>query len=363
MSSSEQTARALGEVLLTTEISGIVISPGSRNTPLALMFDAHFGDKVSMVLDERAAAFVALGMARATGRPAVLLCTSGSAGAHYLPALLEARYGRVPLIAITADRPAELQHVGAPQTISQTRFFGEHVLDALEIPAGSDTKWVRVVVAKTVARSVGSPPGPVHLNVAFREPLYEPDAEEHELTPAGPRIERGELSATTSQLSAIEQCVESAGHRGLIVCGPLAPATVNPVAFANAVNELSLQLGWPVIAEPASGLRFTAHDQSLLVSDSNALLRHPATRENLKPACVLQFGQNPTSKALSTWLGSLGETTERILIDPDGMWHDPHVSASRLMVASPIALCKSLTARLRERTGHAAWPGWTRTSY
>ncbi len=366
MSSSTDTARAISEVLLGADISGIVVSPGSRNTPLTLMLDAHFNDRVTVVLDERAAAFVAIGMARATGRPAVLLCTSGSAGSHYLPALLEARYGRVPIIAITADRPAELKHVGAPQTIAQTRLFGEHVLATREIPANSEARWVRVVTAQLVAQSMGSPVGPVHLNVGFREPLYEAGADSLPISEAGPRIERGVLFPTPAQIDSLDSCLAAARNRGLIVCGPLAPATLQPRAFANAIHALSQHLGWPVIAEPASGLRFADIDPTLLITDANALLRHPSTRELLQPACVLQFGQNPTSNIVSQWLGALPADCERVMVDPDGMWHDPHTSASKLMVCDPIALCQALYGRISKRAGGAAWPptttatDWTR---
>jgi 2-succinyl-5-enolpyruvyl-6-hydroxy-3-cyclohexene-1-carboxylate synthase len=154
----------------------------------------------------------------------------------------------------------------------------------------------------------------------------------------------------------------SARTQGLIVCGPLAPATLDPRAFATAIHTLSQHLGWPVIAEPASGLRFADLDHSLLITDSSALLRHPSTRELLQPACILQFGQNPTSKIVSHWLGALPAECERVMIDPDGMWHDPHASASTLIVCDPISLCQNLSERIRKRAGRAAWPPATAAS-
>ncbi|HET6344486.1 MAG TPA: 2-succinyl-5-enolpyruvyl-6-hydroxy-3-cyclohexene-1-carboxylic-acid synthase, partial [Myxococcota bacterium] len=158
----------------------VVVSPGSRSTPLVLAYAAQPNVELHCVLDERSAGFFALGLARATGRAAVLICTSGSAVAHYLPALAEANASHVPLVVLTADRPPELHHCGAPQTMDQNRIFGAHVRWFCDIgaPHGDvSPRWLRTVAAQALDHAEGAQPGPVHINVPMREPLWEPDSD------------------------------------------------------------------------------------------------------------------------------------------------------------------------------------------
>ncbi|HZO13750.1 MAG TPA: 2-succinyl-5-enolpyruvyl-6-hydroxy-3-cyclohexene-1-carboxylic-acid synthase [Polyangiaceae bacterium] len=325
----------------------VVLSPGSRSTPLALAFDACTSAKVHVVLDERAAGFVALGIGRATGRPAVLLCTSGSAGAHYLPAVIEARQSRVPLLALTADRPAELQACGAPQTVPQARLFGEYVRFHMELPvpdASLDMRWLRNALAQARARTL-EPAGPVHINAPFREPLWAPGLPTQE--PLPPAIVRhGTRTLSTDDVAALAG--ELMRERGVIVLGPRAPATMDARALGAAALRFGRALGWPVIADAASGVRFGEPE---VISCAEAIVRHDA--EALSPTLVLRIGMLPTSKVLTGWLGRHGRT---ILIDPDGEWHDPDGAADALIIADPAPLCEALAVESERDAGWlAAW--------
>lgn len=325
----------------------VVLSPGSRSTPLALAFDACPAATVHVVLDERAAGFVALGIGRATGLPAVLLCTSGSAGAHYLPAVIEARQARVPLFALTADRPAELQTCGAPQTIAQARLFGEHVRFHMELPvpdASLDMRWLRNAIAQARARTL-EPAGPVHVNAPFREPLWEPGLLPPEsLAPA--KVRHGTRCLSESDVAAL---AGELSPRGLIVLGPRAPSTVDARALGAAALELAFTRGWPVIADAASGVRFGEPD---VIASAEAIVRHAPTAEALAPSIVLRIGMLPTSKVLAGWLAR----QRTILIDPDGEWHDPHGAADALIIAEPKGLCEALAVEAeRDASWLRAW--------
>ena len=168
-------AQSIIQIFKAKGVKHIVISPGSRNAPLTIGFNADPYFKCYSVVDERCAAFFALGIAKAKGKPVVLVCTSGTAAANYYPAIVEANYSRVPLIVLTADRPHELREVGAPQTINQVRIFGEHVKWSAEFPIPDEAKetlpYIERHTARAAAISIAAPMGPVHLNIPFREPL------------------------------------------------------------------------------------------------------------------------------------------------------------------------------------------------
>ncbi|MBM4376846.1 MAG: 2-succinyl-5-enolpyruvyl-6-hydroxy-3-cyclohexene-1-carboxylic-acid synthase [Deltaproteobacteria bacterium] len=327
----------------------VVVSPGSRSTPLALAFDALEACELHVVLDERAAAFVALGMARATGRPAVVLATSGSAGANHYPAVVEANLARVPMLVVTADRPGELQGCGAPQTMPQRALFGEHVRLALSLPEPSPSlsqRWLHVVGTRARAAATGSPAGPVHLNVPFREPLYDP---ERSFQPEGdvalPTVVRGRRRLDTDTLEALAADLSSCSS-GAIVCGPLAPSTVDARELASAVCGLGARLGWPVLADATSGLRFGGEPAQHPIACGDTLLRAGVGRAP-RVARILRFGQPPTTKSVLRWLAA--HAGDMWLVDPDGEWLDGGGAASRLLVAEPVSLARDLTAALPSR--------------
>lgn len=347
-----EAASVLARCLVAGGVRHVVASPGSRSTPLVLAFAEAPGARVHVVLDERVAAFVALGLARVTG-PVALVATSGTAGAHWLPAAIEARHSRLPLVLLTADRPPELHGCGAPQTVPQGRLFGDACVLSMDLGAPGldvDPRWLRTVAARAVDAAVGSGGGPVHLNVPFREPLWEPDgrrgqggwrgqwgdgedparAGDGALPPA--RILRPRPVAPPEAVA--EVAARLSGRRGVIVAGPRASRGGLPdEALARAVERLAAALGWPVVAEPLSQLRF-GHGWALPTL---------ATRAGAPvPDVVLRLGQAPTSKQV----GAFFQGAETILVDPHGDWLDPAHGATLLVVGEPAPLCEALVARV-----------------
>lgn len=209
-------------------LQAVVIAPGSRSTPLTLAFAAHPAIRHYLHLDERSAAFFALGLALATTRPVALLCTSGTAGANYFPAIIEARMSQVPLLVLTSDRPPELRHSGANQTIDQVKLYGDQVLWGVDValpeadaPAVA-LRNLRTLAARALATAAGLPPGPVHLNFPFRKPLEPALPHTPAFAPAGPphtRTLRGQLLPTPNQIAELAALINQ-HERGLIVCGP-----------------------------------------------------------------------------------------------------------------------------------------------
>ena len=284
-------ALALLDGLVRAGVEHVVVCPGSRSTPLALAAARHPGVRLWVQLDERSAGFFALGLGRATGRPAAVVATSGTAPANFYPAVIEARYGRVPLVVLSADRPHELREFGASQTVDQTHLYGRHAKWFADLPLPEDDPAVQAYVARlatrAVAEALAAPAGPVHLNVPFREPLV-PAAEGDEPARRGPAVampggavpapraavEPRLAPAALTEGQADELFALLAGaRRGLIVCGPLSPVLpLEPGAglgggggapasareeppLAASVLRLAARLGLPVLADPLSGLR------------------------------------------------------------------------------------------------------------
>lgn len=303
----------IAETLVRCGVRHAVLSPGSRSTPLTLAFVRHPGLECTPVLDERSAAFFALGIAKRTGSPAVLVCTSGTAAANYLPALIEAHESGVPLLVLTADRPPELRACGSGQTIDQQKLFGAHVLQFHEmaVPEASLAllTYARQLIARSIQACVEEPRGPVHLNCPFRDPLHPEPHGDHRvvaeavsaeefyahLLPADPVGGR-----FTGPLPIL------AGRRGVIVAGP-SPEGVPPSAHAAQVSALSRALGWPVLADTLSQLRQFPSDCPSLVTHYDTVLRSPELASRLRPECALLIGALPTSKVLRAWLGSAPE--------------------------------------------------------
>jgi 2-succinyl-5-enolpyruvyl-6-hydroxy-3-cyclohexene-1-carboxylate synthase len=328
------------------------LAPGSRSTPLALAFAEHPRVRLHVHLDERAAAFFALGAAKRSGRPVAVLCTSGTAAANFHPAVLEAYHGRAPLLVLTADRPPELRDTGANQTVDQLKLYGATVRWFCEVglPAGgpgAGAYW-RSLGARALAAAAGPPAGPVHLNVAFAEPLVprEPGA----AAPGRPGGAPWTASVTLPRPPDPAEVAELAARvreapRGLLVAGwgkPPAPAAVD--AFAAAA-------GWPVLADPLSGARRGPH----AVSTYDALVRVPGFAAAHRPDLVLRIGAAPTSKALAAWLDA---TVPQVLVDPDGAWADPGRTAAVRLAADPSALLAAVAAALRGSGGSGGDPAW-----
>jgi 2-succinyl-5-enolpyruvyl-6-hydroxy-3-cyclohexene-1-carboxylate synthase len=274
-----------------------------------------------MHLDERSAGYFALGMARALGEPVALLATSGTAVVNFAPAVAEARYGRVPLVVLTADRPHELRDAGAAQTIDQVELYGSHAKWACDMPLPEATdeaaRNARVVAARAVATARVVPAGPVQVNFPFREPLIpslEAPFEGGGAAPAAPVL----AGARVAPAAEIERLAAQlrAGRRGVIVCGPEADAALVP-----AVAPLARATGWPVLADALSGLRCGGHDRSHVIAAYDAFLRDADIMEELAPDVVLRFGALPTSKPLAQYL-ERHAGARHVLFD-DGGWRDP----------------------------------------
>jgi 2-succinyl-5-enolpyruvyl-6-hydroxy-3-cyclohexene-1-carboxylate synthase len=327
-------------------VTDAVVTPGSRSTPLLLALRADEQIRLHVFLDERSAAFFALGIGLASGRPAVVATTSGTAAAELLPAVTEAHHAGVPLIACTADRPPEAHGIGSPQTIDQSRLY-----DAAPrwranpgVPdASMSTTW-RSLAARAVCEALGASgrPGPVHLNLAFREPLVgEPGslpagrpggAPWHRVLRSGPPP-----SSTIAELSGIVS-----NRRGVIVAGA---GSGDP----DGVHQLAGVLGWPVLADPRSGCRRPGRTT---VAAFDALLRHGPLAAELVPEVVLRAGAPPASKVLAGWLAASG--ADQVAVETCGSWLDPERTAQVVVAADPGAAFRAMA-----RTGPARCvAGW-----
>lgn len=342
--------RGFVDALVRAGVGDAVVCPGSRSTPLALALRAHPGITVRVLVDERSAGFFALGMAKAGRRPVAVLTTSGTAAANLLPAAVEASLGRVPLVLLTADRPAELRDRGAAQAIDQVRLFGSHAKWFAELPLfdGDDVtaRHVRSVAARAVATALAGPAGPVHLNVPFREPLV-PDG------PLGP-LEDGQLTAVidgrrTLPGDEIERLARRlAGvERGLLVAGPQ-----DDPAFPAAVARLAAALEWPILADPLSLVRCGPHDRARVVARGDQLVRAGAWRAAHVPGLVLRFGAMPTSKPLLALLEE--ERPAQVVVDGDGGWREPAILPTTFVHADASTTTRALADALgagERRTG------------
>jgi len=342
--------RAFFAQLVECGVAHVAASPGSRSTPMTVAADRTPGLEVSMHLDERSGGFFALGLARATRRPVALLCTSGTAAANYLPAVVEAFHAGVPLVVLTTDRPPELQGVGAPQTIDQQALYGTHVRWATSTAvAGSEPAGEAASVAhQAFVRATRPAPGPVHVNVPLREPL-EPPADEPApvgLLPVPPDrapVESGCLDALFA---------EGPPPRGLLVVGPMDPTDDDRWALA----DLASATGWPLLADPASGLRRGPHTAGAPILGMGDHLLRSSWSDAHRPDLVVQVGAMPTSKGYRLWMDRVG-AGRIVAVDHLGRFPD---AARRVTdrVAAPIG---PLSRHLRDRIpdGHATDTAWT----
>ncbi|MDB6093427.1 MAG: 2-succinyl-6-hydroxy-2,4-cyclohexadiene-carboxylic acid synthase/2-oxoglutarate decarboxylase [Verrucomicrobia bacterium] len=303
-------ASVVVESLVRCGLRQVVISPGSRSTPLTLAFAAHSAVEAIPVLDERSAAFFALGLAKQHERPTALICTSGTAGANYFPAIIEAQEGGVPLLVITADRPPEMRECASGQTIDQQKLFGSHVnfYHELAVPEALPKMlgYLRQTVAHAYARALGPLAGPVHLNAPFRDPLAPPRggaANDFAGMLAWPDFFDGIGPSAPVEIVSPLPNFPVAVH-GVIVVGPT--QTVDPAGFAATVGLIARKLGWPVLADGLSPLRHHALPGINLVTTYDVLLRNPAVAERLRPERVLCLGGWPISKVLRAWLEESG---------------------------------------------------------
>jgi len=306
------------------------VSPGSRSAPVAMALQRHPRIKVIIHVDERSGSFFGVGLGKATGKPAVLLCTSGTAAAEFHPAVVEAFYSRTPLIVLTADRPPELRDVGANQAIDQERLYGTAVRwffdpgPPVDIP-GAARMWRRLA-ARAVAEAES---GPVHINLPFREPLVPPPGQVPSAHgDAGQTVTSGRMVPTPAQLATLASALQRA-RRPLVVAGEMRDG--------ERLGPALTRLGLPVLAEPGSQLRRT--ENSGAVEAYEALLRAGWSLEH-GPDLVIRVGATPTSRAMNSWLAAASPPT--FLIDPDHSWRDQDQVARHIVACDPQALLEAL---------------------
>jgi 2-succinyl-5-enolpyruvyl-6-hydroxy-3-cyclohexene-1-carboxylate synthase len=329
--------RAFVDELARAGIREAVVCPGSRSTPLALALRAHAQIRVRVLIDERSAGFYALGIARTTRRAVVLLATSGTAVVNFGPAVVEASLARVPLVVLTADRPAELRDRGAPQAIDQDHLFGRYARWFAELALDDDAPvalaHVRSVAGRAVATALAGPAGPVHLNLPLREPLIptevlgaleppdEPARQPFTAAIAGrPVLAPREIEALARRLAQAE--------RGLIVAGPMDEPAALP-----SIARLAAATGYPIVADPLSGLRAGGHDLSLVLAHADHLTRPGAWLDGHLPAIVIRFGAMPTSKPVVELLTRA--RPELLVVDGDGGWRESAVVPATFLHADP----------------------------
>jgi 2-succinyl-5-enolpyruvyl-6-hydroxy-3-cyclohexene-1-carboxylate synthase len=312
----------VAETLVRTGVRTAVVSPGSRSTPFAFAFARHPGIDAVSVLDERSAAFFALGIAKREMRPVALLCTSGTAGANYLPAIIEAQEAGVPLLVITADRPPEMRGCASGQTIDQQRLYGSHVnfYHELAVPELDPAllRYLRQTIAHAVERTAAPFPGPIHLNAPFRDPLV-PTEDSGAAAALGAGIDWENFFAHLAPPSPVASYSQmpafSSAVHGMIVAGPALAA--DPVAYSASVGDIAQRLGWPVLADGSSPARNHAAAVPHLVTRYDAVLRSPAAVESLKPEFVLCLGEWPTSKVLRSAIEASGAPVLLVTDRPD----------------------------------------------
>ncbi len=362
-------ARAMVDELVASGVDAVVVSPGSRSTPLTMAADRHEELHCFSQLDERSAAYFALGRARRTGRVTPLICTSGTAAANYHPAVMEADRARVPLLALTADRPPELRTSGANQTADQEKLYGDSVRLYADLPepAAADRalRSLRTTVDRAVAVAEGADPGPVHLNVPFAKPLEPtpvsgdvPD----DLDPiaatgrSGPFVDVTPGTPEPDDAGLRELAAALEAERGVIVAGPADP----PGLDSEAVTALSHATGYPILADPLSGLRFGGHTRVAPVLGaydaylSGAVAGPDETQRGWDdPTVVLRLGASPTSKRLRRYLAATD--ADQHVVDPTGRWREAAFTATNLVVAEPSRLCARLSRLIGGGGGDPAW--------
>ena len=356
---------AFVDELARAGVRHVCVAPGSRSAPLALTIADHPTLRMWMHLDERSAAFFALGLARATCEPVALLCTSGTAAANFFPAVIEAHSARVPLLVLTADRPPELRDVGAPQTIDQSHLFGRYAKWFVDVALPEATpellRYVRTLGARAAAMAVAEPAGPVHLNFPFREPLVPaPMDMPHGLAGDAALAWHGRAGGTpwvrvtdgakTLDDGALRRLatILRAARRPLIVCGPQPDVTL-----AAPLAALATVLGAPLLADPLSQLRWGPHDRATVIDRYDAALRHEATAALLAPDLVLRIGGVPTSKPLTEFLARHAEAP--LVVVDAARWPEPSLRAAEVVHADPRLLCSALLETLGEARAYGDW--------
>jgi len=349
-------ASAFVEELARSGLRHAVISPGSRSTPLAVALWRQPEIEATVIVDERSAGFFALGAGQASREPVALLCTSGTAAANYHPAVCEADESAIPLVVLSADRPPELRGIGAGQTIDQIKLFGSSVRWFCEVGThdadDGGLLHYRSVACRALAAARGETrPGPVHLNLPWREPLA-PVAVEGAVTATDPLALQGREGRPLTAVTRIDLepspflLDEVAGHIGDAISGVIVAGRQLDPELREPLTHLARTSGFPILAEPTSQMRCGPHDRSHVIASYDLLLRDERFARSVVPDFVLRFGEMPTSKPLRAWLAGSGAS--EIAIDPHGGWNEPSNRASAILRADPTELASGWAARLEK---------------
>ncbi len=358
-------ARVLLSELAASGVREVCMAPGSRSTALVLAAEAHPSLTVRVFLDERSAGFFALGIGKATGMPAVVITTSGTAVANLLPAVVEASQSETPLILLTADRPHRLRDADANQAIRQPGIFGEYVREAwdlsqprAEVPA---LRHLRSVGSRAVAAALGLPGGPVHLNAPFEKPLG-PTSVEGDIPDevASDLAATGREGAPWTRISPREPAISeadafliverlAAAERPILVAGPSPFAS----ALGPSLVRLAAQAGMPLLADPLSGGRYGPPHGAVRIAHYDMFLKDPGVRDALEPDLILRVGPAPTSAPLTRWLEQLDQVTQ-IVIDAGSRWKD-HVGTAEVAVCAHAPAALAHVAERLENPTAAHW--------
>lgn len=352
-------ASAFAEELARGGLRLAVISPGSRSTPLAVALWRQPEIEVSVIVDERSAGFFALGAAQASGEPVALVCTSGTALVNYHPAVVEADESAIPLLVLSADRPPELRGIGAGQTIDQIKTFGSSVRWFCEVGthAADDDGLLhyRATACRALAAARGETrPGPVHLNLPWREPLA-PVPVEGAVTATDELALEGRRGRPLTAVTRIDLepsaflLDEVAGHIGNAISGVIVAGRQLDPELREPLAHLARVAGFPILADPTSQLRCGPHDRSHVVAAYDLLLREEHFARSVVPDLVLRFGEMPTSKPLRAWLAASG--ADEIVVDPFGGWNEPGRRAAAILRADPTELASGWAARVEGLEG------------
>jgi 2-succinyl-5-enolpyruvyl-6-hydroxy-3-cyclohexene-1-carboxylate synthase len=356
------------EELARAGVTDVCLAPGSRSAPLVMAAAANEALHLRVHVDERSAAFFALGLAKGSGRPAVVVTTSGTAVANLLPAVVEASLSETPLLLLSADRPHHLRDSDANQAIDQVHIFGRYVREFFDVSppvvSGPELRHLRVLACRAVAAALGLPGGPVHLNFPFDKPL-EPVAgtrdvphgfaESHPRAFSGRasgepfvRITPARSSASEKELGRLAESIRGA-ERGVVVAGPFPDAE----RLGAALIELGARAGFPVLADSLSGARFRAHGEAAVIGAYDLILKTPELRRGLAPDLVIRVGQSPTSASLLRWLEE-STLARQIVIDGGRRWKDHLAVVTDYVQADAVDTLAGL-ARLVQPRAPAAW--------
>lgn len=336
--------------LFHSGVKQVVISPGSRSTPLALAFASYKKIKVWIDIDERSAGFFALGIAKEANEPVALLCSSGTAAANYFPAVIEAHYSRVPLIVLTADRPHELREVGAPQTIDQIKLFGDFVkrFEEMALPEATPMmlRYVRNQADRAVQTAISSFSGPVHVNFPFREPLV-PDFSVENVW--GTKEQYPSHLTLPSEKGWDKQALASLFHnkkRVLLIAGPMGKAS------SEAIVQLARAWNIPILADPLSQLRHFSDPHVIATYD--ALMKSKKVRDRLGVDLIIRFGAMPVAKPIHQLLNE--QSIPQLIIDEQVSFRNPSHETAHYLYGNPTAIAEDLATWKWQ--GSRQWLAW-----